>query len=82
MNNSKLNEEVKSIIEQVLFNFVEENKVILKEWMSLKEAAQYLNVSTNTLAKYRLMGLQICEIDGVKRVSRHEIDAFMRKHSN
>ena len=52
MNDLKLSEEVKSIIEQVLVNFYEEKKMLIKEWMRLKEAAQYLSVSTNTLAKY------------------------------
>lgn len=52
-----------------------------KEWMSLKEAASYAGVSYNTLIKFRLMGLKICEIDGIKRVSRKEIDRFLEGHS-
>ncbi|MFA1739366.1 hypothetical protein [Lysinibacillus fusiformis] len=48
------------------------------EWMSLKEAATYLNVSPNTLKKFRVMGLKISEIDGVKRVSKIRNQPFPR----
>lgn len=82
MNDLKLSEEVKSIIEQVLVNFYDEKKMLIKEWMSLKKAAQYLSVSTNTLAKYRAMGLKVCVIEGVNRVSRKELDRFLETHSN
>lgn len=51
------------------------------EWMSLKEAAKYANVSYNTLMKFRVMGLKIPEIDGVKRVSKKEVDRFLEEHS-
>ena len=51
------------------------------EWMSLKEAAKYANVSNNTLMKFRVMGLKISEIDGVKRFSKKEIDRFLEQHS-
>ena len=51
------------------------------EWMSLKEAAKYANVSYNTLMKFRVMGLKISEIDGVKRVSKKEVDRFLEEHS-
>lgn len=50
-------------------------------WLSLKEGAKYADVSYNTLMKYRIMGLQVCEIDGVKRISREEIDRFFQEHS-
>lgn len=52
-----------------------------KEWMSLKEGAEYAGVSINTFSKFREMGLKVCEIVGVKRVSRTEIDAFFNEHS-
>ncbi|MBM7608631.1 hypothetical protein JOD29_001878 [Lysinibacillus composti] len=52
-----------------------------KEWMSLKEGAAYAGVSYNSFIKFRLMGLPICEIDGIKRVSKYEIDTFLRKNS-
>ena len=50
-------------------------------WLSLKEGAKYAGVSYNTLIKYRTLGLQVCEIDGVKRISRKEIDRFFQEHS-
>lgn len=50
-------------------------------WLSLKEGAKYAGVSYNTLMKYRTLGLQVCEINGVKRISRKEIDRFFQEHS-
>lgn len=52
-----------------------------KEWFSLKEAAKYAGVSYNTFIKFRLCGLKVCEIEGIKRVSRREIDRFLEEHS-
>lgn len=52
-----------------------------KEWMSLKEGAKYAGVSYNSFIKFRAMGLVICEIDGIKRVSKKEIDNFLHKNS-
>lgn len=42
------------------------------EWMTLKDSAKYAGVSYNTFMKFRELGLKICEIDGVKRVSRRK----------
>lgn len=50
-------------------------------WLSLKEGAKYAGVSYNTFVKFREMGLQVCEIEGIKRVSRKEIDRFLQDHS-
>ncbi|MDM5250104.1 helix-turn-helix domain-containing protein [Lysinibacillus sp. G4S2] len=52
-----------------------------KEWMSIKEACDYIGVAHNTFMKYREMGLKVCEIEGVKRVSKSEIDNFLNKFS-
>ncbi|WP_144513063.1 helix-turn-helix domain-containing protein [Bacillus sp. FJAT-22090] len=54
---------------------------IQHEWMSLKEGAKYADVSYNTFMKFRLKGLKVSEVDGVKRVSRKEIDKFLENHS-
>lgn len=51
------------------------------QWLNLKEAAKYADVSYNTLIKFRIMGLKVCEIDGIKRVSRKEIDRFLDSYS-
>lgn len=52
-----------------------------KEWMTFKEAQEYIGVSFNTLSKMRRMGLKICEVDGVKRINKNEIDQFLKNHS-
>ncbi|MFY0744014.1 DNA-binding protein [Solibacillus silvestris] len=52
-----------------------------KEWMSLTEAANYAMVSFNTFKKFRERGLKVCEIDGIKRVSKTEIDNFLERNS-
>lgn len=52
-----------------------------KQWMSIKEACDYIGVANNTFTKYREMGLKVCEIEGVKRVSKSEIDNFLNQFS-
>jgi len=52
-----------------------------KEWMNLKEAAAYACVSYNTFIKFRDRGLKICEVEGVKRVSKKEVDHFLERFS-
>ena len=59
-----------------------QKEVSVKDWMSIKEGASYAGVSVNTFNKFRIMGLKICELDGVKRVSRKEIDNFLVSNSN
>ncbi|MGE7910776.1 helix-turn-helix domain-containing protein [Lysinibacillus xylanilyticus] len=74
-------------IEELIVNVVNQTLQIAKqtfvisEWMSLKEGAKYAGVSYNTFMKFRGMGLKISEVDGVKRVSRKEIDQFLESHS-
>ncbi|OLN23962.1 hypothetical protein BTO30_00610 [Domibacillus antri] len=63
------------------FKNVETHQPTKKEWMSIKEACVYIGVAYNTFAKYREMGLRVCEIDGVKRVSKSEIDSFLNRFS-
>lgn len=74
---------IEKLISTVVTNKISSLKdsCVEKEWMSIKEATIYLNVSPNTLKKFRLMGLKIFEIDGVKRVSKKEIDRFLEQHS-
>ena len=52
-----------------------------KDWMTLKEGAEYIGVVYNTFKKFQLMGLKITEIGRVKRVSRKEIDRFLNDNS-
>lgn len=39
-----------------------------KKIFTLKEAAEYMNVSYNTFQKFRFEGLKVFELDGTKRV--------------
>lgn len=50
------------------------------EWLSLKDGAKYAGVSYNTFTKFRVMGLKVSEVVGIKRVSRKEIDRFLQSH--
>lgn len=67
--NEKLNNESKRATEEP------------NEWMDLKTAAKYLGVSANKFYDFRVRGLKVAEIDNVKRVSKTELDKFMKKHS-
>lgn len=66
---------------QELLNQLKELINTPKEWLSLKEAAEYAGVSYNTFIKFREMGLRVAEVEGVKRVSCKEIDKFYENHS-
>jgi len=78
---------VESHMEELIINTI--NKALLSskqmlglnEWMSITEGAKYAGVSYNTFAKFREKGLKVSEIDGVKRVSRKEIDRFLESRS-
>ncbi|KGR83665.1 hypothetical protein CD31_15765 [Lysinibacillus boronitolerans JCM 21713 = 10a = NBRC 103108] len=59
---------------------VESNNFI-GEWMDLKTAAAYLNVSYKTLRTFQTMGLEISEIGRIRRVSKTALDNFMNKHA-
>lgn len=81
--------EIQSTTQAIVFNtltelleeIVSNKKDEPKEWMSIEEACQYLNISYNTFNKFRIMGLKVAEIDRVKRVSKTEIDRFLTEHS-
>lgn len=66
-------------IEDTLENY--SKQINNKEWMTFKEAQEYIGVSFNTLSKMRRQGLKVCEIDGIKRISKSEIDQFLKSHS-
>ncbi|WP_291754730.1 DNA-binding protein [Lysinibacillus sp. UBA5990] len=68
---------IAELLEQIVSNKPETSK----EWMSIQEACQYISISFNTFNKFRVMGLKVAEIDGVKRVSKTEIDRFLLEHS-
>lgn len=72
---------LKEVVQLVYSELLKGNQLFHKEWYSLKEAADYLGVSHNTLMKFRQMGLKVCEIEGVKRVSKSEMNRFMNENS-
>lgn len=72
---------VLNTIAELLDEIISNKKDEPKEWMSIEEACQYLNISYNTFNKFRLMGLKVAEIDRVKRVAKSEIDRFLTEHS-
>ncbi|QSB10854.1 MULTISPECIES: helix-turn-helix domain-containing protein [Lysinibacillus] len=76
---SKINE----ILNAAIMSAIEKYQASLtsKEWMTLAEASKYAGVSHNTFVKFREMGLKVAQVDGIKRVSRNEIDTFLKKHS-
>ncbi|MGE7772298.1 helix-turn-helix domain-containing protein [Viridibacillus arvi] len=71
----------KEAILTVIKETITSNFIFNKEWMSLAEAAKYAGVSHNTFTKFREMGLKVCQVEGIKRVSRKEIDNFLETHS-
>ena len=74
--------DVISSLKNTILEAIEEHSTfLLKEWMTISDAAKYAGVSYNTFIKFRQMGLKVCEIDGIKRVSRKEIDRFLDSNS-
>lgn len=78
-----LEEKLKQVIVSETKNLLEKypKHLTLQEWFSLTDGAKYTGVSYNTFMKFRTLGLKVCEIDGIKRVSRKEIDRFLEEHS-
>ena len=78
-----LGEQLKALILSATKEAIEINQkqLVAKEWMSLKEGATYAGVSYNSFTKFRELGLKVCEIDGIKRVSKKEIDLFLQNNS-
>ncbi|MGA3675548.1 helix-turn-helix domain-containing protein [Lysinibacillus agricola] len=78
-----LEEEIKSIVSIATKESIEKyyKQLTSKEWMNISEACEYIGVSFNTFQKFRAMGLKVAEIDGVKRISRKEINQFLESNS-
>lgn len=74
---------IKELVLQSTKEALETSKqqLVAKEWMSIQEACKYANVSNVTFQKFRVLGLRIAEIDGIKRVSKKEIDRFLENNS-
>lgn len=80
MEEKDLKEALDNLLKRIEKSF-EEKLSANKEWMSLKEGAAYAGVSYNTFLKYRLLGLKITVIDGIKRISKTEIDRFLNENT-
>ena len=82
----KVTDEFAEFYEELLTNLAKEtvekvkNGLTHKQYMNKKEAAQYIGVSFNTFQKFENMGLPIIEIDGIKLVSKQDIDFFLQSH--
>ncbi|MDN4493098.1 helix-turn-helix domain-containing protein [Ureibacillus aquaedulcis] len=76
-------QDLKIMLQSLLNNLFDDlkSKSSTKQWLSLQEASEYIGVSYNTLMKLRLHGLKIAEINGVKRISKNEIDNFLNENS-
>ncbi len=83
-NTFEISKELENTITQLIITCtnqaLQSRNSVSKEWLSLSDAALYVGISNNTLVKFRHMGLKVCEIDGIKRVSRKEIDRFLEEH--
>lgn len=80
-NNAQSN--IESLIMKTLNEALHASKQSLptSEWMTLAEGAKYASVSNNTFMKFRVMGLKVSHVEGIKRVSRKEIDKFLDNNS-
>lgn len=80
---NNLEEQIKQLILSATRSVLEQTQhsPSTKEWMSLAEGAKYAGVSHNTFVKFREMGLKVSQVDGIKRVSRKEIDQFLESNS-
>ncbi|WP_414045099.1 helix-turn-helix domain-containing protein [Macrococcus equi] len=79
-----LGDETVKVLERLIGNMLVEatknldaNGNVIKSYMNKKEAAEYLNVSYQTLKKFIDNGLPVIEVSGVNMIRRVDIDAFM-----
>lgn len=81
----EVSKDLENILTELIINCtnqaIKSQHFVSKEWFSLSEAAKYAGVSHNTLVKFRQLGLKVCEINGIKRVSKKEIDRFLEEYS-
>lgn len=82
----QISKEFTEFYENLLFNLANEavekvkNGMLQKKYMNKKEAARYIGVSFNTFQKIEKLGLPIIEVDGIKLVSKQDIDEFLENH--
>lgn len=72
-------EKVLSKLEPTLEKMIEENKK--SDLVSLGEGCEYIGVSRSTFTSHFIQkGLPVYKVRKVKRVSKREIDEFVKKH--
>lgn len=78
-----LERQIKAIVLTATREAIEQSQKQLtaKEYFSVKEACEYIGVSFGTFSKFRNLGLQVIEIDGIKRVAKKTIEKFLENHS-
>lgn len=82
----KLSDEFTKTYEELIIKITKDtiektqNGLGYKPYMNKKEAAQYIGISYNTLCKFIECGLPVIEIDGVKLISKKQIDEFLEKN--
>lgn len=80
MNESQI-EEIKPLVEKIVLDFLKSNDIHEPNdiWFNLGEAATYIGVSRNTLKKFiESGGVKLHIANGIKRISKTQLDNFMR----
>ena len=57
-----------------------DQEIAEKRWLSLESASHYADCSSNTIRKWIKMGLNLYQIDGTKRIDKHELDKFIQEN--
>lgn len=71
--------EIKQLTEEI--HTLLDTRSMYPEYMKLNEVCKYLNISINTLKKYVTeYNLAVIKIDGLKRISKSDLDKFMNSH--
>lgn len=80
MNESQI-EEIKPLVEKIVLDFLKLNDANGPRdvWFNLGEAAAYIGVSRNTLKKFIVSGgVELYVINGIKRISKSQLDEFIK----
>lgn len=74
-------EEIKPLVEKIVLDFLKLNDANGPRdvWFNLGEAATYIGVSRNTLKKFIVSGgVELYVINGIKRISKSQLDEFIK----
>ena len=76
--NSAVQEALREMRETV--QKLERQGYLLKNWLTLEEAARYADITTATLRGWRENGLEEAEVEGRIYIRREELDSFIASH--